>query len=444
VNSLERRLQIGLLLSLALLAAALLWGGRYIVADVIQAYVVTRLQHDAEALLTAVHPNRRGRMVMNTASARITPVYRQPLSGHYFQFNVADAAPIRSRSLWDQVLEIPALARGETRVLTLDGPADQRLLVWCGGFLRAGRLTTLAVAEDIASLDAQIDTYQLRLTAGVVVAGLVLLLLQRLIVRRTLRPLDAVRADVHRLESGAIRTLDEAVPVEILPLVHEFNRLLGLLGARLERSRNALGNLAHALKTPLNLLLQRLDEDDLNAAGVREDLREQAERIRGLTERELQRARVAGSGSPGQRFDPGSEVPALIEAVQHLYADKALDIRCTECPQITLNIDREDLLELLGNLMDNACKWAAQRVELAIAPDADDLEITIEDDGPGVSDDAIESLTRRGTRLDESVSGHGLGLAVASDIARQYHGGLAFGRAGLGGLRVTATLRISN
>jgi len=337
VNSLERRLQIGLLLSLALLAAALLWGGRYIVADVIQAYVVTRLQHDAEALLTAVHPNRRGRMVMNTASARITPVYRQPLSGHYFQFNVADAAPIRSRSLWDQVLEIPALARGETRVLTLDGPADQRLLVWCGGFLRAGRLTTLAVAEDIASLDAQIDTYQLRLTAGVVVAGLVLLLLQRLIVRRTLRPLDAVRADVHRLESGAIRTLDEAVPVEILPLVHEFNRLLGLLGARLERSRNAL-----------------------------------------------------------------------------------------------------------GNLMDNACKWAAQRVELAIAPDADDLEITIEDDGPGVSDDAIESLTRRGTRLDESVSGHGLGLAVASDIARQYHGGLAFGRAGLGGLRVTATLRISN
>jgi signal transduction histidine kinase len=266
-----------------------------------------------------------------------------------------------------------------------------------------------------------------------------LLLIQRLIVRTSFRRLDPVREDVRRLAEGDIGTLREDVPIEVLPLVREFNRLLVVLARRLERSRHALGNLAHALKGPLSVLTQSLDDADRPVD--RRALATQAERIRALIERELRRARVAGTGRPGHLFHPARDVPDLIDALAHMYGERSPRIAFEDLTDGPLPLDREDMLELLGNLLDNACKWGREAVSVRVAPHGGGVRLAVEDDGPGVSDELVDQLTRRGVRADESVSGHGLGLAIVRDVVKLYGGSLGFARsAALGGLAVTVDL----
>jgi signal transduction histidine kinase len=377
------------------------------------------------------------------SAARTTPVYLQPFSGHYFLVLFDDGELLRSRSLWDYELELPTLSPGGTELMHLAGPQDQRLLIRLAGYRKRDRDLTLAVAEDVAPIEARIARYQRWFIFGASAAVLLLLLIQRLVVRRTLRPLDRLREDVRNLAQGQAKTLDEAVPNEIRPLVRELNRLLELLGRRLERSRNALGNLAHAIKSPLNLLVQELDDARLGNHPLRPSLQTQTERIRQLTERELRRARLAGAGNPGRHFDPSEELPALIATLQHLHQHRDLEIFCTGHPRASLAVDREDLLELLGNLLDNACKWAVSRVRFGLREVQGNLEIRVEDDGKGVSSDQLARLSERGVRMDEAIDGHGLGLAISRDITRLYEGSLDFDRSPeLGGLRVLARLRL--
>ncbi len=442
MNSLQARLQLGLLLSLLLLALLLFWGGSAAVRQIAEAYVAARLEHDAEALLGALQPTRaQGQgtsALMGMQGQQATPVYQQPFSGHYYLARLDDGEPLRSRSLWDHELAAPALKPGETRLWRAAGPQDQALLVRAAGYRKRGFNLTLAVAEDIAPIERQIRRLQGLLAAAAAGAIALLLLVQRLVVRHSLSRLERVRTDIQRLEQGQTQRLSEAVPDEIRPLVQEFNRLLALLGSRLERSRNALGNLAHALKGPLNLLVQSLDAGDSGPQA-----QAQTNRIRQLIERELRRARLAGAGNPGRQFAPAAELPDLIAALARMHRGRQLDIRCSRRPSAPLPIDREDLLELLGNLLDNACKWARKRVRFALEQDQGELRITVEDDGAGVSAAQLAQLAQRGVRIDQEVEGHGLGLAISRDIARLYGGGLAFDRAPeLGGLRVRARLRL--
>ncbi|MEA3292773.1 MAG: ATP-binding protein, partial [Pseudomonadota bacterium] len=253
--------------------------------------------------------------------------------------------------------------------------------------------------------------------------------------------LEPVRRDIRLLEQGKKDRIAEDVPEEIRPLVKEFNHLLALLAQRLERSRNALGNLAHALKGPLNLLVQYFDEAESDPGSERhQQARVQVERIRQLMERELKRARLAGEGLHSRRFDPHEELPALAGVLQQLHADSALDIRCEATEETPPFGDREDMLELLGNLLDNACKWAASRVRCRIAGNGA-IGIVVEDDGAGISDQDLHRLARRGARLDETVEGHGLGLSIAEDIVKLYGGSIKFGRsAEFGGLQIRIVL----
>ncbi len=445
MNSLETRLQLGLVASLVVLVGLLLWGGAKALNALAESFVAERLEHDAGALLGAVRPGRARGSGPGMRAQRVTPVYQQPFSGHYYVVRYADGETIRSRSLWDQTLDLPNQEPGAKELLLLPGPENQELLVWIGGFRKQGHRLTLAVAEDIAPLRAQIVRYQLWLAMSALAATVLLLVLQRLVVRKTLQRLDRVREELRLVGSGQAASLGESVPEEILPLVREINRLLGLLGARMQRSRNALGNLAHAIKGPLNLLIQGLDQEHSAPPEMRRDLVAQAERIRYLTQRELRRARLAGSGAPGQRFDPEADVPPLIGALQQMYLDKRLDIQCTTVPQRALEIDREDLLELLGNLLDNACKWARSRVRSRLEEEAGVLQVVIEDDGPGVSASQLTRLTKRGVRIDESTEGHGLGLSIAQDVAHLYGGALQFSASpDFGGLQVIARLRLTS
>ncbi len=284
-------------------------------------------------------------------------------------------------------------------------------------------------------------TWLFPLLAG---AGVMLILLvQGVVIRLAFRRLDALRAELSQLENGEITRLNEQVPGEIQPIVREVNRLLTHMQERLERSRHALGNLAHALKGPLNLLTQQLDQQVL-AVESAELARLQVERIRLLTDRELKRARLAGTGRVAtQRFDPHQELPVLVEVLARMYQKPQTCIELAIAPGVPRFGDREDMLELIGNLLDNACKWAQTRVLCRLSLEQGRLQLSVDDDGAGLAAEALQQLTERGIRLDESVEGHGLGLAICKDIVKLYGGQLRFESPGrLGGLRVRVSLPV--
>ena len=269
-------------------------------------------------------------------------------------------------------------------------------------------------------------------------ALLAIVLIQRYLLRRGFRAFDRVQDEVRQVSAGRLARLQEPGPLEIRPLTAEVNRLLERMQQRLQRSRLALGNLAHALKGPLSLLTRDLDalpmpEED------RRRLSGQLERVGALVERELKRARLAGEGG-GRHFVPQRDVPELLQVLRQMYRERDLEIASGDLPEAALPLDQEDMLELLGNLLDNACKWARQRVDLQISL-GEGLVITVADDGPGIAEDEREALLRRGGRLDEQEPGHGLGLAIVRDLVDAYRGTLALGRsASLGGLAVSISL----
>ncbi len=219
--------------------------------------------------------------------------------------------------------------------------------------------------------------------------------------------------------------------------MQEFNRLLQIQQQRLQQSRNSLGNLAHALKGPLNLLMRQLERDELKGyPEVQREMGLQVERIRQLMERELTRARLAGSGVAAERFSAEEEIPALVGALQQLYGERELEIEYQLPDQGRLPQDREDMLELLGNLLDNACKWAHKRVRFCLESGDKGVLLVVEDDGQGVSDDELERLGERGVRVDESGGGARFGAGYRPGCGQSLWRYLRFDRsADLGGCR---------
>lgn len=286
--------------------------------------------------------------------------------------------------------------------------------------------------SSLSSMPHRRFTWLFPILAGVGI--ITILLLQGIIIRRSFRRLDLVRQAVKQLKDGDIsRIPEDDAPLEIHPLIHEFNHVLALTQERMERSRHSLGNLAHALKGPINLLRQNLDQSvfDKQQAG------QQLERLLQLTERELKRARLAGLGNTTQRFNPHQDLADLISLLTRMHQRSADSILLSVTGHTGLTCDREDMLELLGNLLDNACKWAKDKVRCQVLSENQHLYITIEDDGPGLSDESLLLMTQRGTRLDESVEGYGLGLSICKDIINLYEGRITFSHSkSLGGLCV--------
>jgi len=440
LKSLQHRLLVGLSLSLVLLMALLLWLGSTVVRQLSEDLIASRLDHDAENLVAAF--DYAGLPAPQLSRRLHNPVYERPYSGHYYLLRLADGSELRSRSLWDETLNFVDVETGDTNRQRITGPNGQPLLLLVQGYRKQGQNFTLAVAEDLTSVKQDVEFFQLVFAAVSFVILVLLVVVQRTIVRRSFRQLDVVREDIRRLEQGEIDQLSQQVPSEVLPLVHEFNRLLQLLGSRVQRSRNALGNLSHALKGPLNLLIQQLDSDELkDRPAFRHSLRDQADRIHQLMERELRRARLTGTAAPGQRFDAAKEIPNLFDIIRKMYPEKRLDLQCDIPQESTLSFDREDMLELMGNLLDNAAKWASSTVRCRILL-GESVDLIVEDDGPGCSQQELDLLSRRGVRLDESTAGHGLGLAIARDIAVLYSGEMHFERSvDLGGLSVRVALK---
>ena len=426
MRSLQTRLSAGLILVLAALIALAVAIGGYSLRRLAEDFVAGRLEHDLETLLAALTIDANGRPEL--ATDRISATFRQPYSGHYYQIESA-GGEICSRSLWDAELSLPPLVPDRFTRSFVTGPQQQQLLLVGRAFRVQNQPVAVVVTEDFSPVDAGLQ--RLLLEFGLIALALfgILLLLQRLIVRRGLAPLEQVRRELPRLARGEIPQLPVDAPSEVQPLVVELNRLLELLNQRQQRARHALGNLAHALKTPLTALTQLTEQPPAGDGKLWwRDLRQQLQHIRALTERELKRARIAGGGAPGQRVMLEREVSDLVETLHRIHRDREVRIEVRIPPDSGFPGDRDDLLELLGNLLDNACQWAKARVRLTVAANAEGLWLRVEDDGPGCPPEQMEGLRQRGARIDESRAGHGLGLAIVSDIVAQYGGALRLGR----------------
>ena len=389
--------------------------------------VLSRLEDDMEGILAMLSTQPGKEAVVDWE--HVPNIFMRPFSGHYFQIQQGDQT-IRSRSLWDSLLPVeqPGVYRG------VEGPTGQQLLVLCRAYVLHGRQLMLCVAEDTSGLEATSLYFQKRLLGLSLLALLLLLAIQIWVIRQGLKPLAGLRKELQQLERGEVERLEQPVPAEIGPLVEEVNRLLAVLQQRLARSRHAMGNLSHALKTPLTMIFQLLEKrpDDPDCG----KLLEQARRIEEQVNRELSRARMAGQSPGGLWPRPERDIRDLGATLEAIYQQRVhIEFQIEE--MAALAADREDMMELIGNLLDNACKWAHTRVLLRMAQQAG-LRLTVEDDGPGMQPEEQALVLERGVRMDEAKQGHGLGLAIVREIVGAYGGSLELGQSGaLGGLQVS-------
>lgn len=436
MTSLRKSLTLSLAGTLVVIFLSFLAAVHFAINKVAREQLLMHLTHDGNSLLSGISVDAHGHLQLLEAS--VEAVYRQPDSGHYYTIT-SPGETLASPSLAGTEPLGQKLAQGQYVIERNVGNSQQKLLVLVRSLELHGRPIQLAVAEDLTDLEREVRDQSVFILM-LVVPGLILaVLLQLYVVNRELAPLTRAEEELQRLGRGEIKQFEMTLPSEVQPLIDEVNRLLQLVNRRLTQSRTAIGNLAHALKTPLAVLF-RLADDPALSPEVRRALKEQTQAIHGRVETELKRARLAGFRQSGMGVQLQSELGELAQVLQAIYRDKQLNIDVV-APDKSLPYDREDLLELVGNLGDNACKWARTRVRIEATETAQALVIRVADDGPGCPAADRERMLSRGTRLDESVPGHGLGLAICREITDFYGGELAFETdPELGGLAVVATL----
>ncbi len=434
MRSIQRRLSLGLISVMVVVGLVLAQTSLWLFEMGLQRYLEDGLRNDSENLLVALV---RGPAGLQLDERHLSPAYQRPFSGHYFRIDFADKH-WRSRSLWDQ--ELPPLDHPGLHSNLQLGPEGQQLLVLRSDYRRLGQSISISVAQDYTPVRESFRRMQ-QVGLGLGLAGLLLiLLLQRITVRRALRPLEKAREQIAQLQQGQRSQLDDQVPVELEPLVAQINHLLAHTEDSLKRSRNALGNLGHALKTPLAVLLSVASSEKLDAyPELRKLLKAQLEQVQQRLSRELNRARLSGDALPGALFDCDGELPGLLATLNMIHGEH-LNLSYRAPTGLQLPWDREDLLELLGNLLDNACKWADAEVRLSVVETAQGFELSVEDDGPGIPEAQRDQVLNRGTRLDEQTDGHGLGLGIVRDIVDTWGAVMRLEESEWGGLKVLIKL----
>ena len=382
------------------------------------------------------------------------PLFDLPLSGWYWQVTQLDTAKpeVRaSRSLWDgglPRLPVPTSAAAVgVRSGYVNGPEDQKLrLVERSVDLGDEGNFIVAVAGDAAEIEDDIRGFTRALFVTFCALALVLLLTTAFQVQFGLAPLKRISQQLAAIRSGQAERLEGNFPVEIAPLAREANALLDANREIVERARTHVGNLAHALKTPLSVVM--------NEAAARADdplaqkVREQADVMRDQITRHLERARMAARLTVvGSVTDVAPVVHAIARTMEKTNRDKDLRLRVDMPEGAQFRGEQQDVEEMVGNLVDNACKWAASQVFIEVLVEAPHqtgagprLRIIVDDDGRGLSEAERAQVSRRGQRLDESKPGSGLGLSIVTDLAALYGGSLSLAGAPTGGLRAELVL----
>ncbi len=441
---------------MALLLAGLLLASLF--RDHVMRQFETTLTAQLDQLTARLEFDASGRPSID-AQAMSDPRWSRPYSGLYWQVDELAGVALqrgvkRSRSLWDttMVVERDALADGAVHAHEITGPDGARLLLVERAVRRDtvdGMSWRLLVAGDLRETHAATRRFNGVLATSLVVLLLLLCVAALAQVRVGLAPLRALQRALAAVHDGRTQRLQGRFPTEVQPLVDDFNLVLERNSAVVTRARTQAGNLAHAIKTPLAALAQAAAtaEQRPQAAGELAALvNSQVAVARRHVDWHLARSRAAAAqGLPGARVALAPVVAGVMRVLERVHAARNLNLVCEPIdPSRQFAGEAQDLQEILGNLLDNACKWARHEVRVSVAaPDeADDarLCIVIEDDGPGIEADQRAQVMARGARLDESVPGSGLGLAIVQELVGLYGGELSLGTSAPGGLRVVLTL----
>lgn len=440
-------------LAFRLVVAAVLWitaalaiGGFLISTlfrDSVERNFDARLTVHLDSLIAAAELGASGEPELSRTPP--DPRFELPYSGWYWQvWDHQGKVLFRSRSLWDQTLENPVTAgQGVARTGTIPGPGGTALRMRFIDITLPDQPAPasplrFAVAANLSELEAELRPFNLALLWSLAALGLGLGLAVAVQVRIGLRPLRRIRIALKDIRAGRSQRMTGDWPDEVRPLVSELDALLEHDAVVLGRARTHVGNLAHALKTPLAVLG---NEAARKGAPDGAAIQRQVSTMRRWIDHYLARARAAATGTVlGARTPLAPVIDDLRRTLEHIHVDRNLTIEAGAETGSAFRGDRQDLEEMMGNLMDNACKWARTQVRVTAVAGEDTVTLAIDDDGPGLPEHQRRDAIGRGRRLDESSPGSGLGLAIVSDIAGLYGGALRLEESPLGGLRATLTL----
>jgi two-component system sensor histidine kinase PhoQ len=408
-----------------------------------------RLQGQLYGLLGAAELGTGGRLLLPDTPAE--PRFGQPGSGLVAQL-VDQSGQVTWRSASAVGIELPVaelLAVDQSRFGRAE-IAGQQWFVYAYGMAwidetDSAHRFTLQVLESPLSFHNQLAAFRRNLYGWLSAAAVILLLLQWGILRWGLSPLRRIEREVREIESGDRQQLHEDYPQELNGLAAGLNLLIGNERRHLERYRNSLADLAHSMKTPLAVLRGSAHES-ADSGQLQELLDEQVQRMTDIVDYQLQRAATAGGQSLGQSVDVEQTTARIVDSLHKVYQARGLDIVLNIAAGARFYGEQGDLMELLGNLLDNACKWANQRITLVVSCLAGDdwrqgMRLVIEDDGPGIEAQRLRDVLQRGSRADDQVPGHGIGLAVVREIVSAYAGQIWIDRSAEGGARITVTIR---
>ncbi|MBM3534575.1 MAG: sensor histidine kinase [Alphaproteobacteria bacterium] len=396
------------------------------------------VRRDAEArlgaLIGATSVGADGKPILQRPHGDIR--YQEARSGVYWQIHFPDGDTLRSRSLGNETL--PAAPNPDP--LQIEGPDEQQLVVMTRTLLLPGAQTpfTFSVAVDRTEIEEYASRFAGSVSAALALLGVGLLVAVVVQIRIGLRPLAAVGRALAQVRAGQAAEIPGNYPGELQPLVDEINQLVRHNATVMERARTHVGNLAHALKTPISVLAARASIDKGALADV---VRTQTTIMSKHVEHHLARASMAGpEGGVYRRTPVGDVIGDLARTLAQIHARRDIEIDVDVTDQVLFRGERQDLEEMVGNLMDNACKWAGSRVRVTAKSDGGRLLLVVEDDGPGMPEAFHGEAFQRGRRLDESVPGSGHGLAIVRDLTQLYGGRVTLGRSHLGGLAATLDL----
>lgn len=389
------------------------------------------------------------------AQALGEPLFELPLSGWYWQITRIDGTKqdVRaSRSLWDKKLprledEAIELNAAGLRIGYITGPEDQRLraaerpvdLGTDGRFLAAVAGDATEIFEETRAFDFYLGGTFLALSVGLILTTIFQ-------VRYGLAPLKRISQSLADIRSGRAERLEGRFPREIAPLARETNALIDANREIVERARTHVGNLAHAIKTPLSVIVNEANSHGIDPFATK--VLEQADVMRDQVAHHLERARIAARVTTVVSItEVGPVIEALRRTMEKIHRDRNIVVEALVPPDLKFRGEKQDLEEMAGNLVDNACKWAREKVLIEVLseriPNSDldpALRIIVDDDGKGLSAEERDQVARRGQRLDESKPGSGLGLSIVVELAGLYRGKLDLGTAPTGGLRAILTL----
>ena len=294
---------------------------------------------------------------------------------------------------------------------------------------------TFSVITDLRSFDKQINRYRISLWGWLSAMAVLLLCSQAIILRWGLSPLRKVGRELNRIETGKQQQIEAQYPQEIERLTDNINLLLEQERQQKIRYRDAMGNLAHSLKTPLAVLQVSLQA----GAGQEQNkltMQEQLNRMDAIVKYQLQWAVTSADTNLSAKVNLLSTIDRLLNSLQKVYADKAISVQVVVDSELQFRGDEGDLMEVLGNLLENAFKWTRENITIKAEQRENHLFISIDDDGVGLAPEKVDELLQRGVRADQSTAGHGIGLSIVKNIVQAYGGELKLSKSHLGGTRV--------